>query len=359
MRALTILVTGGAGFIGSAVVRQLDPRDGAEVVNVDKLTYAGNLESLAEAADDPRHHFERVDICDADEVARVFERAPARRRDAPGGRVARRPLDRRPRRVHPDQRRRHLHPAPGRPGLLAGAGRRRARRASASSTSRPTRSTARSAPTGFFTEETPYEPELALLGEQGGVRPPRPRLAPHLRPADARDQLLEQLRPVPVPRETDPAGDPQRHGGQAPADLRQGRQRPRLAVRRGPRPGPPPGAGEGHAGRDLQHRRPQRADQPRGRPGDLHAARRAGARLAPRPARRPDHVRRRPPGPRRPLRHRRRQDRRASWAGGPRETLRDGPAQDGRLVSGTSRVVRATSSRAATAGERPRAGGRR
>ena len=70
---MKILLTGGAGFIGSAVVRQLIRDTDHEVINVDKLTYAGNLESLAEAGQSPRHHFEQVDICDADEVRRVFE----------------------------------------------------------------------------------------------------------------------------------------------------------------------------------------------------------------------------------------------------------------------------------------------
>lgn len=68
----TLLVTGGAGFIGSALVRYLIRETGYRVVNVDKLTYAGNLESLAEVEDDPRYVFEQVDICDADAVARLF-----------------------------------------------------------------------------------------------------------------------------------------------------------------------------------------------------------------------------------------------------------------------------------------------
>ena len=67
-----ILVTGGAGFIGSALIRHLISDTGDAVVNLDKLTYAGNLQSLVMVADDPRYVFERVDICDAGEVARVF-----------------------------------------------------------------------------------------------------------------------------------------------------------------------------------------------------------------------------------------------------------------------------------------------
>ncbi len=68
----TILVTGGAGFIGSAVVRYLIDSTDSKVVVVDKLTYAGNLQSLASIADDERFAFEQVDICDAIELARVF-----------------------------------------------------------------------------------------------------------------------------------------------------------------------------------------------------------------------------------------------------------------------------------------------
>ncbi|MCL7743674.1 dTDP-glucose 4,6-dehydratase [Guyparkeria hydrothermalis] len=69
---MKILVTGGAGFIGSAVIRHIIANTTDEVVNVDKLTYAGNLESLASVAGDPRYHFEQVDIVDRDALVRVF-----------------------------------------------------------------------------------------------------------------------------------------------------------------------------------------------------------------------------------------------------------------------------------------------
>ena len=69
---MRILVTGGAGFIGSAVCRYLIRETEATVINVDKLTYAANLDSLVEIADDPRYRFEKVDICDAPEIGRVF-----------------------------------------------------------------------------------------------------------------------------------------------------------------------------------------------------------------------------------------------------------------------------------------------
>ncbi len=68
----TYLVTGGAGFIGSALVRQLIAEGEDHVVTLDKLTYAGNLESLAEALHHPRHHFVRADICDAATLRDVF-----------------------------------------------------------------------------------------------------------------------------------------------------------------------------------------------------------------------------------------------------------------------------------------------
>jgi len=67
-----IIVTGGAGFIGSAVVRHLVESTASEVANVDKLTYAGNLESLVSVAGSPRYRFYQVDICDAPALEKVL-----------------------------------------------------------------------------------------------------------------------------------------------------------------------------------------------------------------------------------------------------------------------------------------------
>lgn len=69
-----VVVTGGAGFIGSAVVRHLVGERGRAVVNVDRLTYAASLESVAAVADDPGYAFERVDICDGAALRDVFDR---------------------------------------------------------------------------------------------------------------------------------------------------------------------------------------------------------------------------------------------------------------------------------------------
>lgn len=70
---MKILVTGGAGFIGSAVVRHIINNTGDSVINVDKLTYAGNLESLESIANSPRYIFEQADICDKTALERIFQ----------------------------------------------------------------------------------------------------------------------------------------------------------------------------------------------------------------------------------------------------------------------------------------------
>lgn len=70
---MKILVTGGAGFIGSAVIRHILKDTDYDVINVDKLTYAGNLESLPQAINNARYYFEQIDICDDREIARVLK----------------------------------------------------------------------------------------------------------------------------------------------------------------------------------------------------------------------------------------------------------------------------------------------
>lgn len=69
---MKILVTGGAGFIGSAVIRHIIENTQDSVINLDKLTYAGNLESLKDVSNSPRYAFEQVDICNGEELKRVF-----------------------------------------------------------------------------------------------------------------------------------------------------------------------------------------------------------------------------------------------------------------------------------------------
>ncbi len=69
---MKLLITGGAGFIGSAVIRHIIENTADSVINVDKLTYAGNLDSLGDVAENKRYVFEQVDVCDRGELERVF-----------------------------------------------------------------------------------------------------------------------------------------------------------------------------------------------------------------------------------------------------------------------------------------------
>lgn len=73
MKTRKIIVTGGAGFIGSAVVRHIIRNTNDSVCVVDKLTYAGNLESLAEVSASERYRFEKADICDKAALDEIFE----------------------------------------------------------------------------------------------------------------------------------------------------------------------------------------------------------------------------------------------------------------------------------------------
>ena len=69
----TIFVTGGAGFIGSAVIRYLINNTECSIINIDKLTYAGNLSTLESVANNPRYFFELADICDARKISELFK----------------------------------------------------------------------------------------------------------------------------------------------------------------------------------------------------------------------------------------------------------------------------------------------
>ena len=89
---LRVIVTGGAGFIGSAVCRHLVTEAKCQVLNVDKLTYAGNLGSLDVIASNPLYEFLKADICDFNALVEAFDRFRARRRDASRGRKSCRSL---------------------------------------------------------------------------------------------------------------------------------------------------------------------------------------------------------------------------------------------------------------------------
>ena len=70
---MKILVTGGAGFIGSAVIRHIMQNTNDQVLNIDKLTYAGNLESLKEIDQHPNYQFKQIDICDTEQITAAIE----------------------------------------------------------------------------------------------------------------------------------------------------------------------------------------------------------------------------------------------------------------------------------------------
>ena len=167
-----LVVTGGAGFIGSNFVRyMLSRHDDVEIVNLDKLTYAGNLENLRDVEDDPRYSFVRGDICDAAVVGEALRGA-----DAVVNFAAETHVDRSisgPAGLHPHRRPRHAHAPRGRarasrsPRYLQIStdevyGEHRGRRVHRGVGPRPVQ---------------------PVLGQQGGRRPARARLPPHLRHA--------------------------------------------------------------------------------------------------------------------------------------------------------------------------------
>ena len=71
---MKIIITGGAGFIGSSVIRKIIKESNFEVVNLDVLTYAGNLDSLLPISDSPRYIHEKINICDSKSLKKIFKK---------------------------------------------------------------------------------------------------------------------------------------------------------------------------------------------------------------------------------------------------------------------------------------------
>ena len=204
-RMVKVLVTGGAGFIGSNFVRYaLRAHPDWHVTTLDKLTYCGRLENLHDVIDNPRHTFVHGDIADS-AVSAPLVRGVAHR-GALRGRDARRSLAAERRRVHPHRRLRHLRAARSRaPGHRAAPVRpdfdRRGLRSRC--------------PTGALEGDRRTAAAQPVLGQQGRRRPARLQLLGDLPGAGGRHARLEQLRPVPVPREGHPALHHERAGGPA------------------------------------------------------------------------------------------------------------------------------------------------
>jgi dTDP-glucose 4,6-dehydratase (EC 4.2.1.46) len=291
---MKLLVTGGAGFIGSAVVRLAIAR-GHSVVNLDALTYAACLENVASVADSPDYAFEKADIRDRAALDAVFAKHQP---DAVMHLAAESHVDR-------------SIDGPGdfiQTNITGTFNMLEAARAYW---------TAKGKPEGFrfhhistdevfgslpndpsvkFTEDTPYDPRSPYSASKAS--------SDHLVRAWHETYGLpvvltncsNNYGPFHFPEKTDPGGHPERAGGQAAAHLRQWREYPRLAVRRGSCRCAALGGAEGRGRPQLQHRRRERAQQPR--PGE--DALRDPRYQTPedrRQLRRPDHLRHRPPRP--------------------------------------------------------------
>ncbi len=205
----TYLVTGGAGFIGSNFIHYiLERHQDILVVNVDKLTYAGNLENLKAVMDDERYAFIQADVCDREAMGKLFEQYSI---DYVVNFAAESHVDR----SITDPGVFVSTNVMGTLNLLDAAksswktgddSYREGVRFLQVSTDEVYGSLG---PEGFFTETTPLEPAQSLLGKQGLGRPPGESLWGYIQASGEHNQVLEQLRALPVSREAHPADDQQ------------------------------------------------------------------------------------------------------------------------------------------------------
>jgi len=335
----TMIVTGGAGFIGSNFVRHALAETPDRIVVVDKLTYAGNLESLADAATHPRYAFVRADIADREAMRAVFR-------------------DHRPTSVVNFAAETHVDRSIDDPSAFirtnvagtfelleaarlhlaeAADDARRSFRFLHVSTDEVYGSLGAE---GAFSETTPYAPNSPYAASKAAadhlVRAYHetyglPALITNCSNNYGPYQFPEKLIPLVIVNAVE--GKPASH-------LRRRWQRPGLALRRRPLRRHPPRAAQGTGRRQVQHRRPQRAQQPGGRRPHLRdpGAGKAGGREpgARRPG--PPHLRgaqdlrEGPARPRPPLRHRRHQDRDGAGLA-PGARVRGGDRPDRALVS--------------------------
>lgn len=227
---MTIIVTGGAGFIGSNFVfHMLKEHPDYRIVCLDKLTYAGNLSTLAPVMDNPHFRFVKADICDREAVYKLFEEE------------------------HPDMvvnfaAESHVDRSIEDPGvflqtniigtatMMDACRKYGIQRYHQVSTDEVYGDLPLDRPDLFFTEETLSTPP-APTPAPSCRRPAGAGVSPDLWSACYHQPLLQQLRALSLPREADPPDDRQRPERQAPARVRRGSQRPGLAVCGGSLPG--------------------------------------------------------------------------------------------------------------------------
>ena len=313
-----LLVTGGAGFIGSTFVHRRLAATRDHITVVDKLTYAGNPANLAGLADDPatrdRYRFVQADIADEPLMRELAAECDAIVNFAAESHVDRSILEPaaflhtgvmgvysllEAARAEHERRSAGRGAAAGTPG---GAGRRRHRHCRRAVGRLPLpagldRRGLRPGPRRPQRRGRPDAPDQPLQRRQGGRRAPRGRLPRDARPGHRHHARRQHLRPQPVPREAHPALHHQRARRRAAADVRRRHAAARLALRGRPRRRHRRRPGPRRQRRRLQHPRRRRgAAQSRGHRGHPGGARQA---LVARPPRA------RPAGPRSALRARR------------------------------------------------------